>query len=83
MGNGAMAKGPQATAPILDSTIAVPRRMSRLRCTIRICSGCDCHFPTAVLPAEDADSDFPLLMWPPNRGAVLDTSLGANGALLG
>ena len=35
--------------------------------------------------AEDADSDFPLLMWPPNRGAVLscDTSPGANGALLG
>jgi hypothetical protein len=30
-------------------------------------------------------SDFPLLMWPPNREAVLscDTSLGANGALLG
>ena len=30
-------------------------------------------------------SDFPLLMWPPNCGAVLscDTSLGANGALLG
>src|SRR2546421_12899826 len=27
-----------------------PGRMSRLRCTIRTCSGCDCHLTTAVLP---------------------------------
>jgi hypothetical protein len=44
------------------------------------CSGCDRRFRTAILY-----SDFPLLMWPPKRGAFLscDTSLGANGALLG
>jgi hypothetical protein len=30
MGNGAMAKGPQATAPILDSTETEGPRLSRL-----------------------------------------------------
>jgi hypothetical protein len=65
-------------------TIAVLRRMSRLRSPFAPAVGAR-HFQTAFVWPKMRYSDFPLLMWPPNRGAFLscDTSLGANGALLG